>query len=43
MWHVVVGIYLIVTLVVIMFFWSSLVIAKKSDHKTDYRTHSAAD
>lgn len=43
MWHVVVGIYLIVTFVVIMFFWASLVIAKKSDHKTEYPTHSVAD
>lgn len=37
MWQVLLGIYIVVTVVIVIMLWSSLVLAKRADHNT--KTH----
>lgn len=39
MWQVLLGIYIVVILVSVIFIWASLVLAKKSDQNTRARDH----
>ena len=43
MWQVILGIYLIISILIGIFLWSSLVLAKKSDNKTESHYRSTAD
>jgi hypothetical protein len=43
MWQVLLGIYIVVSVVIVIMLWSSLVLAKRADHNTKTQTGPKAD